>query len=332
MVFLFVPDLRDLVPDRAPAALVAAPATQRWVVRLVVLTAFVLTVWLCGPKAAEVLAARFDQAAQHSPLVQLDRVGIAEKPDWMDGKLLLAVSAALAPWLSADIPILDDRGQRELRDGLAAVPWLRAVDVQRVFPDKLRLACELRRPVLAVHAGDGAPLCLCDSECVQLPYVETTLPVVQLTAPGGPTTMVVAPGTRCDERRVVAAVAIALEWRDQVAPLVRDCPRLLEVDASNLGERYVRGPSYPEIRVKLARLDGAGVVFNYDRPLDSPLQRLPVTTKAEVLRKVIAAHPGLSGLVGGDLRFQKRWADYLQPRPAGARDPNEPWTNLWTPR
>lgn len=296
------------------------------------LSAFALTVWFAGPRAMDVLAARFDHAAKQSPPVALDRVAFGERPAWMDQKLLLAVSHALSPWLVDDVPILDDHGQRRLRDGLASVPWVAEVGIQRLFPDRLRLQVALRRPVLGVRTADGEPLCLVDRDGVELPWVDTPLPVVFLHREGGNATMPVTLGTRCSERRVVAAAAIALEWRDQLAPLVPGCPALLEVDTTNLGERWLRGPSYPEVRVKLARRDGAGVVFAYDRPVDSPLSRLPVATKAEVLRNILQRHVGLDGLIAGDLRLQKRWADYLQPRPAGARDPNEPWTHLMSPR
>ncbi|MBL8754510.1 MAG: hypothetical protein JNK15_14495 [Planctomycetes bacterium] len=318
--------------ERVSAERSANATLQPWIVRVGVLTVFALTVWLCGPKAAEVLAARFDQAAQNSPHVALDRVGFASRPEWMDKNLLVAVSAALAPWLQEDVPILDDQAQRGLRDGLASVAWVRSAEVQRVFPDRLRLVVDLRQPILAVRAADGSPLCLVDREAVQLPFVDTPLPVVRLYREGGAGTMSVAVGQRCTERRVTAAVAIALEWRDQLAPLVAGCPRLLEVDTTNLGEQWLRGPSYPEVRVQVARSDGAGVVLNYDRPVDSPLPRLPVATKAGVLNKVLARHPGLVGLVAADLRFAKRWADYLQPRPAGVRDPHESWNTLFTPR
>lgn len=306
---------------------------RAWVARLVVLTAFVLTVWLCGPRAAQVLAARVDQAALSSPKVALDHVGFAGQPEWMDKPLLLAVAAALSPWLCDDVPILDDQSLRLLRDGLVGVPWVREVAIQREFPDRLRLAFDLRQPVLGVRAADGTPLCLVDRDAVMLPWVDTPLPVVFLHREGGAPTMDVAAGQPCGEGRVRAAAAIAVEWRDEFAPLVPGCPKLVEVDTTNLGERWLRGPSYPEVRVKLARRDGAGVVFAYDRPVDSPLPRVPVATKAEVLKKILERHPSLDGLIAGDLRLSRRWADYLQPRASGLRDPNEPWnSSLFPPK
>jgi hypothetical protein len=290
-----------------------------------VLGAFVVTLWLCGPRAAEVLAARFEQAARQSPAVELDRVGFGGRPDWVDRPLLLAIARDLSPWLRDEVPILDEATSRRLRDGLRTVAWVREVGLERVFPDQFRLRIELRRPLLAVRHADGAPLCLVDRDAVALPFVDTPLPATWLHREGGAPTARVEPGRRVTEPRIAAAVAIALEWRERLAPLVPGCPALLEVDATNLGERWLRGVRYPEIRVKLERRDGEGVVFAYDRPVDSPLQRVPVETKAMVLRNVLERHPGLDGLVAGDLRFQVRWADYLQPRAAGLLDPVGPW-------
>jgi hypothetical protein len=279
-----------------------------------------------------VLAARFDQTARQSPLVALDQVGFRTRPEWMDTPLLLAVSQSLSPWLSEEVPILDDSTIRALRDGLLTVPWIEDAGIERVFPDRFRLRLELRRPVLAVKDADGAPLCLVDRQARVLPFVDTPLPVTILHREGGAPTMSVEPGQSAADPRVRAAVAVAIEWRDQLAPLVDEVPALLEVDATNLGERWVRGPSYPEVRVKLRRRDGAGVVFNYDRPVDSPLPRVPVATKATVLGNILGKHPGLDGLVAGDLRFSRRWEEYLQPRPTGRRDPHEPWNGVLEPR
>lgn len=299
-------------------------AARLWVVRIVVVAAFVATVWLYGPRALEIASARVDQAAQSSPRVVLDRVGFAAQPEWLDKPMLVAVSLGLSPWLGAEVPILDDGALRRLRDGLRSVPWVADAAVEREFPDRLKLALSLRRPLLAVRDGEGKPLCLVDREARMLPFVETPLPACFLYREGGRTTMRVALGEVCDEPRVRAAVGIALEWRDELAPLVKGCPTLVEIDTTNLGERWLP-PIHPEVRVKLARDDGQSVLFGYDRPADSPRMRVPVATKAQVLTQILQRHPKLAGLVAGDLRLSRRWADYLQPRPAGVRDPFEPW-------
>jgi hypothetical protein len=91
------------------------------------------------------------------------------------------------------------------------------------------------------------------------------------------------------------------------------------------------GPEYPEVRVHIQRVDGLPVVFGYGRPVDSPLDRVPVRRKAEVLNKILKQNEGLEELVAGDLRFARRWADYLQPRNPGVPDPNRPWKELLPP-
>lgn len=299
----------------------------RWAVRVVVCAAFAVTVIHWGPGAAAVLAARFERAPQHSPLVVLDRVGFADQPDWLDRPLLLAMAADLSPWLSDELPILDDAANQRLATALRSVPWVRNASLSRVFPNRLRVALELRRPVLGVRSAEGEPLCLVDRSGVALPWVETPLPVVWLHREGGAATAAFSPGQPIAEPRVLAAAAVAVEWRDAVAPLVANCPALLEVDTTNLGERWRRGRPYAEIRVKLRRHDGEGVVFAYDRPVDSPWPRVPAATKAAVLRAILADHPGLAGLTGGDLRLAHRFRDYLEPRHPDAPDPDGPWTD-----
>ena len=302
-----------------------------WAVRVFVLGAFAATVWFCGPNAAAVLAARFGSEPQPGPMVSLDRVGFHDRPDWLEGQMLVAVAESVSPWLGDEVGILDEPASRRMRDGLMSTVWVRDVRVERVFPEQFRLHLSLRRPLLAVYSSDNKPLCLVDEHSMMLPWVECSLPTVRLYHEGGSPTMAVTIGERTNEPRVRVAVGIAKEWQGELVPLVSDCPRLLEVDATNLGERWIRGPQYPEVRVHLKRADGRQVIFGYGRPVDSPLARVPVGSKAKVLTKILAAHIGLQGLVAGDLRFSRRWADYLQPRKPGVPDPNGPWKELLPP-
>ncbi|HEB52420.1 MAG TPA: hypothetical protein ENI87_04090 [bacterium] len=305
-----------------------------WAVRVIVLGAFAATVWLYGPRAVTVLAAKFESHGELAgPKVQLDRVGFTDRPAWLEGELLLAVAEALSPWLSDELGILDEPGSRQLCRGLESVAWVRSARVERVFPDRFRLHLALRRPLLAVHADGGEPLCLVDEDAVMLPFVAAPVPKVVLYRGGGSPTISVVYGERCGEARVRAAVGVAREWFGEVAPLVADCPELLEVDTINLGGRWAGDhPAYPEVRVFLRRDDGEAVVFGYGRPVDSPLSRVAPAVKASVLGHVLAEHPGLAGLDGGELRFKNRWRAYLKPRPVGAFDPIEPWAELSRPR
>ena len=157
--------------------------------RIFVVTAFALTVWLAGPRAADVLAARYEQVAATSPEVDLDQVGFVEEPAWLQGPLLVAVAEDIGPGLQDRIAILDEVAGRKLRADLETSAWVREAALTRVYPDRLRLAVDLRRPVLAVRAGDGAPLCLVDREGTMLPFVDADLPLGQLHREGGSPTM-----------------------------------------------------------------------------------------------------------------------------------------------
>ncbi|MEC7726063.1 MAG: hypothetical protein VYD05_11150 [Planctomycetota bacterium] len=302
--------------------------SSRWTVRAFVLCAFAAAVWFGGPRTAEVLAAKFGDGKQPGPMVALDRVGFVEKPAWMSDDMLVGVAASLSPWLSGEVGILDEATGLRLRDGLVSTPWVESARMERVFPDRFRIHIELRRPSLSVHAGDDTPLCLVDDQGVMLPWSPNRLPVVRLYREGGSPTMAVSFGERARERRVTVAAMVAAEWRAQVVPLVKSCPDLLEVEVSNLGERWIVGMQYPEIRVVLARADREPVSFAYGRPPDSPLPRVPARTKALVLDNILRAHAGLDGLIAGDLRLARRWKDYLQPRDPKLPDPHAPWTQL----
>jgi hypothetical protein len=298
---------------------------QRWGLRVAVLSAFVVVVWLYGPRAASVLAARFQAAGHDSPPVLLERVGFLETPKWLQGPMLLALVRDLEPCLRGSMPILDDAAARSLQTDLQALPWVAGARLQRVFPDRLRLNLQLREPVLLVRDAAQHPLCCVDRTGIAMPPLDLALPATVLRSEGGAVPLRFETGAVYPDPRVVAAAAIAIEWREQFAPLVPDCPELLEVDANNLGERWLLGPRHPEIRVVLKATGGAPVVFAYDRPVDAALPRVPHATKAMVLRAILAEHPGLAGLTGGDLRLRVRWRDWLLPRagpdPAGPFPP-----------
>ncbi len=288
---------------------------RAWAIRVAVWTAFALVAIAFGPRAVAVLASRVDRAEHNSPIVQFDRVGFVARPDWLADALLLAVSRDVQPYLVGSAPILDDQPARELLAGLTTVPWVEEARLERVFPDRFRVVFGLRRPVLAVRDELARPLCLVDRNGTALPWVDGTgLPNLVLRREGGSGTMRGRMGEVAGDDRVLAAVGVAVQWRDAIAPQVRDCPALLEVDTNNLGLRWVRSPEYPEVRVVLARGDGAPVVFGYGRPVGAALPCVPTVVKAKVLAAILQEHPGLEGLVAGDLRFELRWRSWLQPR------------------
>ena len=143
-----------------------------WAVRVFVLVAFAVTVWLCGPNAAAVLAARFGGEAQPGPTVTLDHVGFMDRPDWLDAEMLVSVAESVSPWLSDEVGLLDEETSRRMREGLLGTSWVRHVRVERVFPDRFRLHLSLRRPLLSVLTADAEPLCLVDEDGTMLPWVD----------------------------------------------------------------------------------------------------------------------------------------------------------------
>jgi hypothetical protein len=297
-----------------------------WAIRITIWSAFLLTVWFFGPRAADVLAMRLRHSENLSPAVDLGKVGFAARPDWMSTEALVVVSRDLQPWLHDTIPILDERSARRLQEGLRQVPWVRDLRLQRVFPDRFRMQVGLRRPVLLVKSGDGSITCSVDRDGIALPVLPgLNLPATVLRSEGGAEQLSFRHGEVVADERVLAAAAVAVEWRDEIAPLVPQCPDLVEVDANNLGERWISHPRYPELRVFLRRADGEAVRFGYDRGPDARRARVPSADKAYVLRAVLAKYPGLAGLTAGDLRFLVRWESWLQPRKG--RDPAEPWAS-----
>jgi len=286
-----------------------------WAVRVVVWSAFLVVVSVWGPRGVAVLQGRVAAAGRASPPVELDLVGFVQRPAWVDDSLLVAISRDLQPWLCGSMPILAEAPARQLVEGLATVSWIVDARLERVHPDRFRVHFGLRRPVLAVRDELFRPLCLADRHGVALPWVEgIAVPDVVLRREGGAGSVVGEIGSLVPDDRVVAAAAIAVEWREEIAPRVTDCPELVEIDVTNLGERWVRSPHYPEVRVGLRREDGAKVMLGYGRPCGSSLPRVSANSKAGVLTAILAASPGLGGLVAGDLRFEVRWRSWLQPR------------------
>jgi hypothetical protein len=300
-----------------------------WLVRAVVWTAFAATLVLAGPRAWRIASARVAALRASAPIatVEVGRVGFGRTPAWLRGDLLLAVLEDLAPRLGrgresqragvavdADaIGLLDEAGAQALTSRLQGSPWIESLALRRRFPDRFLVDVVLRRPVLEVRRARGEPACLLvDGRGICLPAVAVAgLPFTVPVDPAPAT----APGTLHPDAGVRAAAAVAQEWRTEVLPEVGAAPPLAEVDATNLGYRFLADRRWSEVRIGLSRADGATVWFDYDHPPDSPLPRVASAEKAAVLRAILAEFPDLRGLERGDLRMVKRWRDWLRPRP-----------------
>ena len=276
-------------------------------------TALLLTLWQAGPRAYAVLAHHGRRTA--GAAAELERVGFRSLPAWLSGPLLLAVMSDLEPRLRGRADLLDDRAAGRIRRGLLASPWVGTASLDRVFPDRLSAGLELRRPTLALVDDAGAVLGLVDGNGVWLPPVEGTgLPVGHALAPSRANL-----GELHPDPVVRAAARVAAEWRDEIAPAVDGVPALVEVDARNVGYRFVGDRRWSEVRVGLRRGDGAIVYLSYGHPPGVDAPRVPAATKVRILKAILAEYPQLAGLHGGDLRFANRWRHWLVPRPDPAR-------------
>jgi hypothetical protein len=283
---------------------------RAWLFRIGVWIAFVATLWFAGPRAYAVV--RGQLGGSDGAFVDLDRVGFLRTPPWFHGELAAAALQDLTPRLQGKVQILDEEGARALRERLLASPWVASARLERVFPDRFRIALELREPRLVVVRevrGARRPEVVVDEHGWCLPVVAAiaSLPVTPVTA--GPAAV---PGRRHADPRVLAAAQVVVEWQRQVAPLVPDCPPLAEVDARNLDYRWIADPAFSEVLVGLRRADGGIARMCYDHPPGDAAPRVPAADKAAVLRNILLRHPGLQGLDGADLRFKNRWADYLR--------------------
>jgi hypothetical protein len=290
-----------------------------WWIRVGALAALISTLWFAGPRAWTVLAHRIDAASTSgaTATVALDRVGFRRWPAWLHDHLLVAVMSDLSPRLQGEIAILDEASARDLEQRLSESPWITRVGLRRVFPDRLALDVELRRPVLEVWLSpDGPAHVLVDEDGLCLPAVAgSDLPRIVLSGTGmmDPERLL---GTPYPHPQVLPAAKVAVEWRDEIHPRVPSAPSLLEVDAQNLGYRFVGDGRWSEVLVGVARADGGTVYLAYGHPPGSPAPRVPTETKARILSSMLKEFPGLAGIDRGDLRFANRWRDWLRPRPA----------------
>ena len=287
-----------------------------WVVRCLVFGTLALTLWLAGPTAWRKVAARIQTRKAEGPPVELDRVAIDAGPSWLRGDLLLAVMSELEPRLQGRAALLDEVAAQALRARLVTSPWVREVELRHVYPDRFGLSLTLRRPVLLVcEEGSGETVALVDRDGIALPPIQgLELPRTLLGGGWRPGSQrPVRIGQRHPDPAVRAAAEVAVEWAESIAPSVPDAPRLLEVDGRNVDYGLLADGRQPEVQVVLEREDGEWVSLAYGHHPSSRYERLDAEVKVQILAKILAAHPGLRGLTGGDLRFANRWEQYIRP-------------------
>jgi hypothetical protein len=250
------------------------------------------------------------------PPIELGRVGYLRRPDWLQRPALVAIMKDLEPVLRGRAAIMDGSAAAQLEAGLKASPWVEDVALTRVFPDRFRVSMTLRRPFLEVHLEEvGRLIALVDREGVCLPPVAGLgLPRTVLTGGSRPRSHTAPTLSRPHpDPGVRAAAQVAAEWEERVVAAVPHAPVLAEVDAQNVGYRSLSDGRHPEVQVLLQRQDGELVPLAYGHHPLSRYERIPLEVKIEVLGKILNAHPGLTGVTGGDLRFANRWEEYVRP-------------------
>ncbi len=288
--------------------------------RYVVLATFLSTLWWFGPRVWRILEARVGGSGQVGPPVAVDRLGMSVVPDWLRNETLHALLVDLGPRLRRPVGMMDTDGLTRLQAELADSAWLDQVRLERAYPDQLRVYARVRRPVVEVRFA-GHVLGLADARGIAIPpgSVPTDLPIVEVGPRGGGDADAMPPQGGVDFRfgepfpdgRVLVAAAIAEEWRREVVPDVESAPPLRVLDADNLGWEYVQDPRYSQVLAGLESASGRIVWFHYGLA-ESDGGPVPTTIRAEILADVLAAHPGLVGLAGGDLRLRNLWRDALR--------------------
>ena len=121
----------------------------------------------------------------------------------------------------------------------------------RELPDRLAVSLSLRQPVLEVRDVAGDPRFVLDRRGVCLPPIaDATLPFTVVRGPWFEPLREPVVGRIHPDPRVLAALDVALTWRDEVAPaLGTDLLPLIEVDAFNLDGLQLSGARDPEVRV-----------------------------------------------------------------------------------
>ena len=295
-----------------------------WAIRCAVLTALGLVLWFFGPDAWAVLASRIGVGGSTAQ-IDLDLADLRSAPPWLHADRVLGrtVLEELAPTLNQQIALGDGAAAQEVATGLEMLSWVEHARLSPVYPNRLSLELELRRPVLEVIAEGpaarhvapvyvtAAGICLYRSEH----GAGSGLPVFRIIEGPLPGSLpVYILGEEHPDPRVLAAAAVALEWRDELAPLVPGVPDLVEVDASNLGYVLLAEQDLSEVRVSLRRADGGVALFGFGHPPGDRVlgERVAVADKARVLGMVLDRYPGLVGVERGDLRFVNRWESYLR--------------------
>lgn len=258
---------------------------------------------------------RVDAAGR--PLVEVGRVQPRRLPDWVDRDLFRVVMLELEPLLRGEVAAGSDEHAARLRDHVGSSPWLRDASVERGEGATYRLAYDLRRPELFLAETEDQFLYVADDGTVlPAPKIDLGLPSVMLESRGGHVLYSVDESGRIDDPRVLAAIHVAQEWRDEIQPRLPEPIQLFSVDARNVGWRFVRDAAYSQVLVALGS-EGSdpsesawfqcGLAAVDGSVLDGQ-------ARAAILADMLQEYPGLRGIARGDFRLKNTWRQRLQLR------------------
>jgi hypothetical protein len=251
-------------------------------------------------------------------MVDPTRIALEERPSWWEGALARPFLKNLAECSSGPFSVFDAASARALSERWRQVPGVADVRLERVFPDRYRVSLSLSRPEGWVADRGGKKL-LVDRHGRRLhdpdlPEEEVAAFFAALPRLTGGAADAPAIGLPFEEPFVEAAAATAAEYRSEFEGSLGFPLRLLEVDASNLGYRYIADPRRAEVRLLVGAADGGVCRLEWDHPPGSTGRRVPVEVKVEVARKIAAEHPGFEGVASADLRLRNTWSAWVRMR------------------
>jgi hypothetical protein len=192
--------------------------------------------------------------------------------------------------------IFDPKLVEEVGRKFEECAWIKKVtSVERVFPDRLAIKFEYRRPHAAVRRENG--YVIVDSDGVRLPGVFSTPPACERTVTiTGVASLPPEPGKPWQDDALRAAVAMA-DFIPGSTLLTRLGVR--DVDVSNFGGRM--DPRKSEMSLTTS----GGCVVAWGRTTQtSKFGDLSTEEKLENLREVLAVYPDLNGLKRVTLYFR----------------------------
>jgi len=241
----------------------------------------------------------FDRQYQINPR----KIVMLRKPDWAGDGIERTLRGAF-PYREP-VSIFESGLPENVGRIYAGNPWVARVRyVRKVFPNKLQVAVDLRRPMAAIE--HRSRFYLVDREGVRLPGEYAEIPDLPFRIPPllGVRTPPPRAGTVWEGDDIQAGVALAATFGEH---RVYDLLPIMAIDVQNVGGR--RDARESEVLVWAADM----IPIEWGRsPAGEPFGELPVEKKLKNLRLVLMATQGLKGV--SRVRVQNDHPTYLPAR------------------